>query len=302
MATAEVRVLSDKNDDKGDQDPPKGGDGSMTLWEHLEELRGRIVRMALAFLAGGIGSWIYKEKILDWLILPFQQAWARGHHDSKGVLHFSSPTALFIGYIRISAMAGLIVALPIILYQIWAFIAPGLYAREKRYAIPFVVSSVGLFLLGGYFGWAVAFPAAFDFLLNLPSNGNVVATVMLDEYLEFITRMFVAFGATAELPILALFLSVAGLITHRHLIRFFRYFIVVAFVISAVLTPPDPLSQILMAVPLIALYGVSILVSWVITRNRERRKAEETADEQQSEKKDEKKDDEKKDDEKKDGG
>jgi sec-independent protein translocase protein TatC len=142
-----------------------------------------------------------------------------------------------------------------------------------------VVSSVGLFLLGGYFGWAVAFPAAFDFLINfgekLPSGIEIKPTVMIGGYIEFVTRMFVAFGATAELPILALFLSVAGLITHRHLIKFFRYFIVVAFIIAAVLTPPDPLSQILMAVPLIGLYGVSIVVSWLITRSRERRQAAE---------------------------
>jgi sec-independent protein translocase protein TatC len=108
--------------------------------------------------------------------------------------------------------------------------------------------------------------------------------VMVGDYIAFITRMFVAFGATAELPILSVFLTVAGLITHRHLIKFFRYFIVVAFIISAVLTPPDPMSQILMAVPLIALYGVSILVSWAITAARERA-ADESKDEADAEKK-----------------
>jgi sec-independent protein translocase protein TatC len=97
--------------------------------------------------------------------------------------------------------------------------------------------------------------------------------VMIGDYIEFVTRMFIAFGATAELPIVALFLTVAGLITHRHLIKFFRYFIVIAFIISAVLTPPDPMSQILMAIPLIGLYGISILVAWAITAGRERTKA-----------------------------
>jgi sec-independent protein translocase protein TatC len=276
MATADVNALSDKNGDK-DKDPPPTEDGSMTLWEHLEELRSRIVRMALSFFVGSVVCWIYKEKILTWLTRPYLEAWKRGHHNEPASLHFGSPTALFISYIRLAALSGLIFALPIILYQLWAFIAPGLYSREKRYAIPFVASSVILFLAGGYFGWAVAFPAAFDFLINftdkLPSGMEIKATVMVGDYIEFVTRMFVAFGATAELPILALFLTVAGLITHRHLIKFFRYFIVVAFIISAVLTPPDPMSQILMAVPLIGLYGVSILVSWIITVNRERGKA-----------------------------
>lgn len=247
----------------------------MTLWEHLEELRGRIVRMALAFLAGGIGCWMYKEAILTWLTRPYIEAWERGDHAAAPSLHFGSPTALFIAYLRLAALSGLIFALPIILYQLWAFIAPGLYSREKKFAIPFVLSSLLLFLGGGYFGWAVAFPAAFDFLFNftpdkLPSGLEINATVMVGDYIEFITRMFLAFGATAELPIIALFLTIAGLITHRHLIKFFRYFIVVAFVLAAILTPPDPMSQILMAVPLIGLYGVSILVSWAITVSRER--------------------------------
>lgn len=274
MATAEVSGLSDDQKGNAKPDPPQGEDGSMTLWEHLEELRSRIVRMALAFLVGAGGCWFYKERILAWVTEPYKDAWIRGGHKGAAALHFGSPPALFIAYIRLAALAGLLFALPIILYQVWAFIAPGLYAREKKFAIPFVASSVLLFLAGGYFGWAVAFPAAFDFLINfkedLPGGMKIEATVMVGDYIEFITRMFIAFGATAELPILSVFLTVAGLITHRHLIKFFRYFIVVAFIISAILTPPDPMSQILMAVPLIALYGISILVSWAITVARER--------------------------------
>jgi sec-independent protein translocase protein TatC len=259
--------LNDKNDKE-----PEAEEGTMTLWEHLEELRGRIVRMALAFLVGSIACWIYKEPILDWLTLPLKHGWPKG--EGAPTLHFGTPAALFISYVRLSALSGFLFALPIILYQLWAFIAPGLYSREKRFAIPFVVSSVLLFVGGGYFGYRVAFPPAFEFLLgfakNLPSDVNLVPTVMIGDYIEFVTRMFLAFGAAAELPIVAFFLTVAGIITHRHLIKFFRYFIVVAFIISAIVTPPDPLSQILLAVPLIGLYGVSIVVSWLFTMNRER--------------------------------
>lgn len=269
--------MSDDPNSKATPEPPPE-DGSMTLWEHLEELRGRIVRMALAFLIGAGGCWFFKEQILAWVTRPYQEAWIRGGHKGAAALHFGSPPALFIAYIRLAALAGLVFALPIILYQVWAFVAPGLYSREKKFALPFVASSVLLFLGGGYFGWAVAFPAAFDFLINfkedLPGGMKIEATVMVGDYIEFVTRMFIAFGATAELPIVAVFLSIAGIITHRHLIKFFRYFIVVAFVIAAILTPPDPMSQILMAVPLIALYGVSILVSWSITVARERARAD----------------------------
>jgi sec-independent protein translocase protein TatC len=283
MATAEVSALSENKDDKDSQDPP-AEEGSMTLWEHLEELRGRVVRMAIAFAIGAGVCWFYKERILGVIIRPFLEAWKMGGHGSEATLHYGAPTALFTSYIRLAALSGLLFALPVILWQIWAFIAPGLYSREKKFAIPFVVSSIVLFLAGGYFGWAIAFPAAFDFLMNfspdkLPGGGKVEATIMIGDYIEFVTRMFIAFGAVAELPILALFLTVAGFITHRHLIKFFRYFIVIAFVIAAVLTPPDPLSQILMAVPLIGLYGVSIGVSWAITVGRERRKAKEEAGE-----------------------
>jgi sec-independent protein translocase protein TatC len=260
-------------------------EGTMTLWEHLEELRSRIIRMGLAFVVGAIACWFYKEQILGWITRPFIAAYQKGNHGDPAALHFGAPTALFISYVRLAALSGLIFALPIILWQLWAFIAPGLYAREKKYAIPFVLSSILLFLGGGYFGWAVAFPAAFDFLLNfgkLPNGMDVRPTIMVGDYIEFVTRMFIAFGATAELPIVALFLTVAGLITHRHLIKFFRYFIVVAFVISAILTPPDPMSQILMAVPLIGLYGVSILISWAITAARERKAGKPESDKLES--------------------
>jgi sec-independent protein translocase protein TatC len=286
MATAEVKGLSGESDPEKPE-PENEGDGSMTLWEHLEELRGRIVRMALGFLAGGIGCWIYKERILHWLMVPFVEAMKKGRHPDAA-LHFGAPTALFTAYVRLAALSGFIVALPIILYQLWAFIAPGLYSREKKFAIPFVLSSLLLFVGGGYFGYAVAFPAAFDFLINFGQSSAptapggtpdipVVPTVMIGDYIEFVTRMFLAFGAVAELPILALFLTVAGVITHRHLIKFFRYFVVVAFIISAVITPPDPLSQLLLAIPLIGLYGVSIGVSWVVTMSRERKAAKAAA-------------------------
>jgi len=271
MAAADVGALGGKD---GNSEPPAGEEGSMTLWEHLEELRGRIVRMMIAALAGAIGCWIYKEGILGWLTQPFFDAWKEAGLKGNPSLHTQSPAALFLGYVHISALAGFLVALPIILYQLWAFIAPGLYSREKKFAIPFVVSSCLLFVGGGYFGWAVAFPAAFKFLLSfnhdLRSGLELQPTVMIGEFLDFCTRLFLAFGVVAELPVLAMFLTVAGLITHRHLIKFFRYFIVVAFIIAAVVTPPDPLSQFLLAVPLIGLYGVSIVIAWAITRSKER--------------------------------
>jgi sec-independent protein translocase protein TatC len=272
MATAEVGALSDKNE----KNEPESEEGSMTLWEHLEELRGRIVRMLVAFLVGAIACWIYREELLVWVTLPYQEAYRAGGHKGLPELHSGTPGAAFFAYIHLSVLAGFLFALPIVLYQLWAFVAPGLYSREKKFTLPFVISSCLLFIGGGYFGWKFAFPKAFAFLLQfnkeLPGM-SLKDTWMIGDYLDFCTRLLLAFGATAELPVLASFLAVAGLVTHHQLIKFFRYFVVIAFVIAAIITPPDPMSQIMMAVPLIGLYGVSILVVWGITKGRERRAA-----------------------------
>ena len=239
-------------------------DNKMSFWEHLEELRSRMVRMIIAFVVGGGLAWYFKEKVLTWLTQPYKAA--------GGVsLHFPGPADMFLSYVKLSALAGAIFALPIALYQVWAFIAPGLYSREKRFAIPFVVSSCGLFAAGGYFGWRVAFPVAFHYLLSfsgaLAGGGiNIVATVMVSSYIEFVTHMLIAFGVAFELPVLAFFLSFAGIVTYKQLIKFFRYFVVVAFILSAVLTPPDPMSQLLLAIPLCGLYGVSIVVAYFFGR------------------------------------
>jgi sec-independent protein translocase protein TatC len=254
--------------DQPEEQAPEG----MTLWEHLEELRGRLVKMIIAFLIGCIAAWHKKEFLLEILTKPFVEAWKKGHHSTGAALHFPAPAALFIAYIRIAALAGFVFSLPLILWQLWAFIAPGLYTKEKRYAVPFVVTSCLLFGGGAYFGWKVAFPLAFQFLLNLGDKVGeleVQPTVMISEYLDFVTRMLLAFGGAAELPIVAFFLSVAGLITHKHLIKFFRYFLVIDFIVAAIVTPPDVMSQLLLAIPLCLLYVLSIGVAWVFGRRPE---------------------------------
>jgi sec-independent protein translocase protein TatC len=251
---------------------------AMTFWEHLEELRSRIIRMFIAFLVGAVVAWIFREKLLIWLTLPYMESWNAGNIGGKAALHFPAPAALFVAYIQISVLGGFVLALPIMLYQVWAFVAPGLYSSEKKYAIPFVVSSCTLFAIGGYFCWKLVFPKAFEFLLGfagpIGTQGfEVKPTVMIGDYIEFVLRMLLAFGAVFELPVLILFLSLAGVVTHVHLIKFFRYFIVVAFVIAAIVTPPDVTSQFLLALPLCALYGISIGLAWLIDRSRKKSSA-----------------------------
>ena len=128
---------------KPESDAP--ADEGMTLWEHLEELRSRLIKMILAFVLGGIVAWTKKDWLITLITLPFVEAWKRGHHGKPPVLIFLSPAAQFTAYIRVAAISGAVFALPILLYQVWAFVAPGLYAKEKRYAVPFVISSGGLF-------------------------------------------------------------------------------------------------------------------------------------------------------------
>jgi sec-independent protein translocase protein TatC len=240
----------------------------MTFWEHLAELRRRIVYAAVAFVLGGAVAWLYRERILEWLTTPFLRAWNEGHVSGAAALHFPAPQSLFVAYLKLALLGGFVISLPIILYQAWAFVAPGLYPRERRLAIPFVMSSCGLFAVGAYFGWSVAFPVAFQYLLGFSGQVgatgiNVQPTVMIGDYVEFVSQMLLAFGAVFELPVVVFFLSLAGIVNHTHLIKFARYFVVVAFVLGAVLTPPDPTSQFLLAVPLCLLYVVSIGIAWI---------------------------------------
>lgn len=257
-------------------DPENAQEGTMTFWEHLDELRSRLVKMILAFIAGSVVAWWYKEPLLKLITAPFITAWNENKLSGVPKLHYPAPASLFIAYIKLSVLAGLIFALPIMLYQVWAFVAPGLYSREKRFALPFVAVSCALFALGGFFGFKVAFPAAFRYLLgfSVPGAPDIAAspdsenfavepTVMIGDYMDFVIRMLLAFGAVFELPVLVFFLSIAGIINHRHMLKFSRYFIVIAFVVGAVITPPDPASQLFLAVPLCLLYVVSIGVAWI---------------------------------------
>jgi sec-independent protein translocase protein TatC len=256
--------------------PSSGGneapedDVAMTFWEHLEELRKRLVYMIGSFVVGAGIAWNVRERILVWLSAPFVKAWNGTKLGGKPELHFPAPQSLFLAYVKLALIGGLIFSLPVLLYQVWAFVSPGLYSKEKRYAIPFVVSSCGLFAFGAWFGWRFAFPVAFQYLLSfsgpIGTAISVQPAVMIDEYIGFVSQMLLAFGAVFELPVLVFFLSVAGIVTHHHLIKFTRMFIVIAFVIAAIITPPDPLSQLILAVPLCLLYVVSIGVAYVFGR------------------------------------
>lgn len=236
---------------------------SMSFWEHLDELRVRLTRALVAYLVGCIAAWVYRDPILAWLWKPYALSWKAAGLEGEPSLNFTSPSEQFMAYMNISLVAGLLIAAPFLFWQVWAFIAPGLYAKEKRIAIPFVVGSSGLFTGGALFGWRVAFPITFQYFLSLAAEAraqhvNVQPIVTIEFYLDFCARMLLAFGVIFELPIFILGLSVAGLVNWLQLYRFGRWFVLIAFIVAAVITPPDTTSQIAMAIPLCLLYVVSI--------------------------------------------
>ena len=240
-------MTTQENAEPAGEDPAGDGEGGkpMTFWEHLDELRKRLTWSVLAFFGGCFAAWGVHEELLSILTKPFIHAWSEQHLQGAPNLNFSAPGAAFTGYFRISMIGGAAMAAPFIFYQVWSFIAPGLYSKEKRYIIPFVGLSTLLFVGGGYFGWRIAFPISFNYFLSLSGPVGVA-------------QMLLGFGLIFELPMLLLFLGIAGIINYLDLIKYGRYFVLIAFFTAAVLTPPDVPDQLAMAIPMCLLYVVSI--------------------------------------------
>jgi sec-independent protein translocase protein TatC len=268
-------LLRDGSDRGPASKPSAGGkleEKPMTFWEHLDELRKRLIRSVLAFIVGCVAAWELREEILAFLVKPFAESWTAQGLTGAPTLHFDAPGAAFTAYVRMSMLGGLALAAPVIFYQLWSFIAPGLYAKEKRFVIPFVLLSSVLFVGGGLFGWKAAFPITFDYFLSMSGavgsqHLTITPTVMIGQYLDFVSQMLLAFGLIFELPLVLLFLSIAGLINYLHLIKFGRWFVLVAFVVAAIATPPDVTSQLVMAIPMLVLYVVSIGLAFLFGKS-----------------------------------
>jgi sec-independent protein translocase protein TatC len=247
--------------------PTEEEDGGkpMSFWEHLEELRVRLIRAVAALFVGCIVAWEFHGRILTALKIPFAAGWVNAHLPGEPALHQATPAGAFTAYIKLSLIGGAALASPIIFYQLWAFVAPGLYAKEKKYVIPFVGLSSLLFVGGGWFAWRVAIPISFRFFLGQAADPGapITPTIMVGDYIDFCLQLMLGFGLTFELPMLLLFLSTAGVINYLTLLRYGRWFIFLSFVVSAVLTPPDAISMLVMAIPMCLLYAVSIGLVYV---------------------------------------
>jgi sec-independent protein translocase protein TatC len=239
-------------------------DAKMTIWEHLGELRLRLVRAALGLLVGTVACWVYREQILSLLRRPYVKAWHIRGLPGEPLLQLLGPSDVFRGYMQISLLGGVVVSIPIVFYQLWAFISPGLYSKEKRYIYPFVVFSSLLFCSGVAFAYFVAFPFTFDYFFSLLSPGLTQVNT-LEYYLDFTTTMLLGFGAVFELPLFITFLSLAGIVSPKQLVRFWRWAVLGSIVVGAVVTPgPEITSQILVAGALVGLYTVSILFAYIV--------------------------------------
>jgi len=233
------------------------------LRPHLVELRKRLGLSVLSVFIAFIIAFFFHENLLEWITAPLNEALAQVADLSKkaadGMVTTHQVGGAFFVALKVSFFAGLLGSLPFILYQIWLFIAPGLYNNEKKMILPFVIGGSVMFFIGVLFAYYVVTPFGFQFLITF---GSFLYTplINIEDYVGFFTKIMMGFGIAFELPVFAYFLALLGLVTDRTLIDFFRYAVLIIFVVAALLTPPDVLTQLLMAAPLVILYGVSILI------------------------------------------
>jgi sec-independent protein translocase protein TatC len=242
----------------------------MTFLEHLEDLRKRLFYSFVALFIGFVPGWIFAKDLFEILARPVTRYLPAGTKMSYATL-----TAPFMLYMKTAFLASVFVMSPFVFLQLWYFIAPGLYQKEKKYAIPFVLMTTFFFSLGAVFGYFIVFPWACRFFLQLGQDFQAV--IMVDQYFGFALKVLLGIALVFEMPTLIFFLAKMGLVTARWMIRNFKYAVLAVFVLAAVITPtPDVITQSIVAVPMLVLYGLSILIALAVGRGKEKkRRAEE---------------------------
>ena len=246
--------------------------GRMSFLEHLDELRRRLIWSVVATVVGCVVAFFFIEEIFEFIMVPLQ-AMLPKTPDLPGERSFiaTEPSEIFMLYLKVGALTGLLLAMPFILWQLWLFVAPGLYAHEKRFAIPFVFFSSIFFFAGAAFSHYIAFPLTWQFFLGFESN-LVRFMPKLGPTFALWVKMLLAFGAIFQMPVLVLALSRMGMLTARFMIRNMKYAVLIIFILGAVLSPGgDITSQVLMAGPMLILYAISIGIAWVFGKKREAR-------------------------------
>jgi len=231
-----------------------------SLVDHLVELRKRVIYIVIGVAVGAIVSWFFKEQIFDLIRSPISPYLK----DSDGGLIYTSPMENFMAYIKMSALSGLILSCPFWLYHLWKFIAPALYKNERKYAVGFIFLGSLLFIAGVSFVYFVVYPIAFEFLLSFGS-GQDQALIKVSEYLSFFFNTTLLFGLAFEMPLILSILGVLGVINKSFLVKNRRYAIMILALSSAVMTPPDPASMLLMMLPMLLLFELSIILVGVLS-------------------------------------
>ena len=229
--------------------------GKSPFTEHLGELRDRLVRSFIAVGIGFAGAYFFKEKLFELLTAPL--IIAMGETGNAQMIFTGLPEAFFT-YLKVSLLAGIIFATPVLFYEFWMFVSPGLYRTEKKYLLPIVFLSVFFFLVGSSFGYFIVFPYGFKFFLGFATQ-TIQAMPSMKEYLSFASKMLLAFGFVFELPLVLTFMARMGLVTVPFLKKNRKYALLLFFVGAALITPPDVVTQVMMALPLMILYEISII-------------------------------------------
>ena len=236
---------------------PEPEPDGMGLLDHLTELRSVLIQSGVAAFAGMILCWFWSAGLLDLLIRPIAD---------QGV-YFTAPNEAFLARLKISAVVGLFLVLPFILFRVYGFVLPGLYGKERRVVTPLLISTTLLFYAGVAFAFLVVIPQVITFLLSFGTEA-MAPLIGVEPYFNFVSHLCLAFGLVFELPLLVLGLSVAGIVNPRMLLRTWRFAVIAIATVAAFLTPPDVISQVMMAVPVLILYLGSVLVSIVVTRGK----------------------------------
>jgi sec-independent protein translocase protein TatC len=235
----------------------------MTLLDHLDELRRRLFNSAIAIFVAFIGCWYFSPTIFHWLEKPFLAAVPEGEQ-----LAFTDLAGPFMLYVKVALLAAIFVSSPVILTQVWMFIRPGLYRRERRMALPFIFFTSLFFVAGGYFGYLVAFPMVVRFLLSVGENFKQVVTIQT--YFNMMTKILLGLGLVFEMPMLIFFLARLGIVNARMLLRWFKWAVFLIFVVAAIITPtPDIATQTVFAVPMILLYLLGVGIAAIFGKKEE---------------------------------
>ena len=241
--------------------PDNKDHSEMNFLDHLEELRWRIIKIIITIIGGGLVVFGFIDIILKIMLYPISQV----TNDNPIQLQVLSVQGMFLIKWTIAIIGGIIIAVPVITYQCWKFIAPGLYANEKRFALPFSIFSFISFSLGILFGYFVLIPYSLNFFSGLTSGG-IENNFSINYYFSFIVWILLGTGLIFQLPVVSLLLSIIGLLTPSFMRHYRRHSIIVILILASLITPPDPVSMLIMAIPLVLLYEISIGISWIIYR------------------------------------